>query len=909
MRVSLCVLALLLTLPLSTTAALADEVLKPASERFADPNAAEEPSFQRHLLPLMGRLGCNGRACHGSFQGQGGFRLSLFGYDFKADHEALLKGEKPRVSLEKPEESLVLFKPTHEDEHEGGQRMAMGSWQYNLMKRWIASGAKDDSEGHATLQRLEVIPAEIQFAQDGQKIQLQAIAHWSDGKREDVTPICRFQTNDGSVASVDEAGLVLATGAGDTHVVVFYDNGITPVPVIRPISPEVAAKYPSVPTPTKIDELVVQKLRKLGVVPSDLSTDEEFLRRVSLDLTGTLPTAEEVLAFKADKASDKRQKKIDELLERPGYAAWWATKLCDITGNNAAQLGNNQFRNEDSRQWYEWIEARLAKNVPYDEIVAGIVLATSRREGQSYTEYCEEMSKYYRKEDPASFADHDSLPHYWSKRNARNAEEKALGFAYTFLGVRLQCAQCHKHPFDQWSKQDFEHFTAFFNGIQYGFRNEDKAEREALQKALGLDSKKPNNEQQKELAKMAATGKTIPVQEVYVRQLRVNPNNRKNNKAKDNGASRVITPKVLGGEGVATTEYGDLREALMEWMRSEDNPYFAKAIVNRVWANYFNVGIIEPPDDQNLANPPSNEALLNYLTDEFVAHKYDLKWLHRTIVSSRTYQLSWKPNPTNRLDTRNFSRAVPRRLPAEVAYDALRLATAGKAECDKMLSDPDDRAIGPTTGYQNGNAKGTYALLTFGKPARATNCDCERSMEPSLLQTLFLRNDGEMLSLTERSGGWLQELSKAPAQPKAEVQRVGRGKEIAQIEKGLSKVKEQAAKLDKEKDKDELEELNRRKARLERQLATVRNAEAEADQAAAKAKAASESGDKVSPEVVASRGKELVREAYLRTLSREPNSEELAKSLAYLGDSATLQAGMRDILWALLNTKEFIVNH
>jgi hypothetical protein len=890
---------------LSSSLAMAGDVVKPASERFVEAAAPEEPSFQRHVLPLMGRLGCNGRACHGSFQGQGGFRLSLFGYDFKADHEALTKGDKPRTNVEKIDESLILFKPTHEDEHEGGQRMQLGSWQYNVMRRWIASGCKDDSASQATMQRLEVIPPEIQFGKDGQATPLQAIAYWSNGDREDVTPLCRFQTNDGSVASVDENGLVKATGQGDTHIVVYYDNGIATVPVIQPISAELAANYPSVPTPTKIDELVVQKLKKLGVVPSALSADEEFLRRVSLDVTGTLPTPDEVVAFLADTASDKRARKIDELLERPGYAAWWATRFSDITGNNAQQFNNNQFRNEDSRHWYQWLEARLAKNVPYDEIVAGIVLAKSRRDDQTYTQYCEEMSQYYRKENPTSFAEHDTMPYYWTRRNARTAEDKALTFSYAFLGVRLQCAQCHKHPFDQWSKQDFEHFTAFFTGVQYGFRKEDKAEKDKLQAALGVDTKKPNNEQQKELAKMAVEGKTVPLQEVYLRTPKVN--NGKNKKAKENGGSRVITPKTLGGEEVATQDYGDLREALMEWMRSEENPYFARAIVNRVWANYFNVGIIEPPDDQNLANPPSNEALLKHLTDEFIAHKYDLKWLHRTITNSRTYQLSWRPNPTNRLDTRNFSRAVPRRLPAEVAYDALRLATAGKTEATKVCTDVSDRAIGPTTGYQGGKGGASYALLTFGKPARATNCDCERSMEPSLLQTLFLRNDGEMLTLVERGSGWLAEVTKEPGKNKPEQKRNGRRRDLAQAERGLAKVKQKLKSLDKEKDESEIKELEARKKKLESQLADARKTQTKEE---AEAKAAAEPTDtKVAPEVVAARGKELVREAYLRTLSRQPTEDEMAKSLAYLSDSATLSAGLRDILWALLNTKEFIVNH
>ncbi|HTN76584.1 MAG TPA: DUF1549 domain-containing protein, partial [Pirellulaceae bacterium] len=546
----------------------ADEVLPPASERFKEAAMGEEPSFQRHVLPLMGRLGCNGRACHGSFQGQGGFRLSLFGYDFKADHDALTQGEKPRVNLKSPAESLITFKPTHEDEHEGGQRMDEGSWQYNVFRKWIEAGAKDDSAAQAKLERLEVTPAEIQFVQDGQQASLRAIAVWSNGDREDVTPICRFQTNDGTVAAVDETGLVKATGRGDTHIIVFYDNGITAVPVIQPVSAEIAAKYPQVPTPTKIDELVVQKLKKLGVVPSELSADTEFLRRVSLDITGTLPTASEIKAFVADASSDKRALKIDELLERPAYAAWWATRLCDLTGNNATQSGNPNFRNEESRQWFDWIEHRIAQNMPYDELVAGIVLATGRGEDQSFLDYCEEMSKYYRKNDPVSFAEHETLPHYWSRRNVRNGEEKALSFAYAFLGVRLQCAQCHKHPFDQWSKGDFEHFTAFFNNIQYGYRPADKAEREKLQASLGIDTKKPNNEQQKQIQAMANSGKTVPFQEVYINARKANAKGKNDKKS---SSSRVVTPKVLGGEEVANAgEKSDLREALMDWMRGPE---------------------------------------------------------------------------------------------------------------------------------------------------------------------------------------------------------------------------------------------------------------------------------------------------------------------------------------------------
>jgi hypothetical protein len=881
------------------TSAWAADVQAPVSERFADAHGQEEPSFQRHVLPLMGRLGCNGRACHGSFQGQGGFRLSLFGYDFKADHDALTAGEKPRVNLKNPAESLIVFKPTHEDEHEGGQRMEEGSWQHHIFLRWIEAGAKDDSTEQASLTRLEVIPAEIQFKTEGEAVKLQAIAHWSNGDREIVTPISRFQTNDGSVAEVDENGAVTCTGQGDTHIIVFYDNGIASVPVIQPISPEVAANYPQVPTPTKVDELVVQKLKKLGIVPSELSSDAEFLRRVSLDMTGTLPTPDEIKAFLADKSADKRAQKIDELLERPTYAAWWATRLCDITGNNAQQLPNNAFRNEDSKQWYDWIEKRIADNVPYDQIIASIVLATGRSAGQSYEDYCEEMSQYYRKKDPRSFADHDTLPHFWARRNVRTPEDKALAFAYAFLGVRLQCAQCHKHPFDQWSQQDFEHFQAFFTNIQYGNNPASSKERAQMLEALGLGGKKPNNEVQKKLQAIAAKGEPIPLQELFVRE--TNNNRNRNNKGKNSGSSRVITPKVLGGEEVDSHE-SDLRHSLMDWLRSPQNPYFARAIVNRVWANYFNVGIIEPADDQNLANPPSNEALLAYLTQEFVAHGYDLKWLHRTIANSRTYQLSWRPNPTNRLDTRNFSRAVPRRLPAEVAYDALNFATASDAEMARLLTDVSQRAIGPTSGYQqNGGRGASYALATFGKPARLTNCDCERSMEPSLLQTLFLRNDGEMLSLLERNNGWLAEVGKAEKSNSSQ-RESPRDEEftVEQLERARTKAQQILAKLDKKKDEKEYKKALLRKNRIELQLIAMRKAEA---------KPATPSGDKVDSAVVAQQGAQLVREAYLRTLSRPPQQDELDKSLAYLADSESLSSGLRDLLWALLNTKEFIVNH
>lgn len=373
-------------------------VAQPVSERFAKENPEETPDFRRHIIPLAGRLGCNGRACHGSFQGQGGFRLSLFGYDFAADHEALAKGDEPRVNLEKPAESLIIQKPTMAIDHDGGERLKVDSWPYHLLTKWIADGAQGDVDYDVTFAGLDITPNEMVFETAGAKVQLKVVAVWSDGTREDVTPLCRFQTNNETVATISEDGLVTCVGPGDTHVVAFYDNGVQPIPVIVPVSDQVGPSYPDVPAPTEVDRLVVEKLRKLGIVPSELADDAMFLRRLSLDMTGTLPSPSEIEAFLADTSQDKRAKKIDELLERPAYVAWWTTKFCDFTGNNDDNLNQASLvRGDASQQWYDWIYKRIAENTPYDELAANIVLATSREPDESFIDYSRSMSALYHK--------------------------------------------------------------------------------------------------------------------------------------------------------------------------------------------------------------------------------------------------------------------------------------------------------------------------------------------------------------------------------------------------------------------------------------------------------------------------------------------------------------------------------
>lgn len=894
------------TWTLATTALLgclsvvdaADDVLR-IDQRFAA-DISETPDFRQHVVPLLGKLGCNGRACHGSFQGRGGLRLSLFGYDFKSDHEALALGDKPRVNSAMVAESLMLQKPLQVIPHEGGTRLKEGTWQHKVLTKWIEGGARPVDAKTAEFVRLEVTPEEIVSQKRGETFVLKAIAVWSNGIREDVTPLCRFQSNNDQIATIEESGIVTSAGPGDTHVVVFYDNGVVPVPVVQPVSDKFGPNYPAVPTPTKIDELVVQKLKKLGMVQSDVCTDAEFLRRVSLDMVGTLPTAGEVEAFLADQSADKRALKIEELLERPAYAAWWATKFSDWTGNNAGKLNQRMpDPNTLSSHWYEWLRTRVEKNVPYDQIAEGIILAVSREEGESYEKYCERMSGYYHKDSKEDFADQPSLTHYWIRREFDKPEERALGFAYTFLGIRIQCAQCHKHPFDQWTKDDFDRFKEFFTRARYANAPGTKDDEQAMLEKAGIDVKKlKGNDLRKELSTRVKNGDVIPFPELFVvAPTRRNAQAEKNNKDKDKKRQQYVagrTAKVLGGEEIKIEEMADPREALMDWLRDDDNPYFARSIVNRIWAGYFNVGIVEPVDDLSLANPPSNDALLDYLAAEFKARKYDMKWLHRTIANSRTYQLSWRTNSSNEFDERNFARAVPRRLPAEVAYDALQMATMSDFEAASWSTSLKDRAIADAI-VNNRRGRSNYALTVFGRSIRESNCECDRSMESSLLQTVFLQNDSEVLTMISGKGRWVDQVMKRP-EPGKDARQAGddvkqrQARRLAQAD--IGKLKQRLAAMEKKGKTEGIE--------------AVRKELAEREQ---KAKDEGPSSDHATSVSNGASPQEIIEQAYLRTLSRYPSDSETERATRYLTESGDLSRGTRDLLWALVNTKEFVVNH
>ncbi|MEQ9411115.1 MAG: DUF1549 and DUF1553 domain-containing protein [Fuerstiella sp.] len=902
-------LGLILSVLLAGTVVAEDPVINSAAQRFAT-ETDETPDFQRHVVPLLGKLGCNGRACHGSFQGRGGFRLSLFGYDFKSDHEELYG----RVDTETPSESLILQKPLMEVPHEGGQRLKSGSWQHQILRNWVQADCPPHAEDAARLTSLDVSPKEILFARDGQTAQLKAVAIWSDGTREDVTDLCRFQSNDDQVADISSEGFVTNGAPGDTHVVVFYDNAVVPIPVIRPVSDQTGDNYPVTPTPTKIDELVVNRLKKLGVVQSDLSTDEEFLRRVSLDVAGNLPTAAEIREFVADTRPDKRARKIDELLERPGYAAWWTTRLCDFTGNSDDQLNNvTPVRTAASKQWYDWIHTRVQKNVAYDDIVEGLVMAVSRDPGESFEEYCENMSRLYHKDGDYDFAEREYLPHYWARRNFQQLEDRVIGFSYTFLGIRIQCAQCHKHPFDQWTQDDFNGFQGFFTGVTGRNNNPRPEARKAYQQMLAKLETGDNkgNQLRRELARLLQKGETVPFGEVYTTpppKVETVKRNGSQQKVRRGGGRTATEARLLGQEPIDLTQYDDIREPLMAWLRSPDNPLFAKAFVNRVWASYFNVGIVSPADDLNLANPPSNGPLLDYLAQEFIAHDFDMKWLHREILNSRTYQLSWQPNSTNRLDERNFARAVPRRLPAEIAWDMVTQAVSNDEKFAEYVNSIEDRAVavpGAGSRYRGRNDAG-YALTIFGRSIRESNCDCDRSEEPSLLQTIFLRNDGQVLGLLDSKSGWLAQVAQeheVEFRPKSPTENDrGAAARMAQLRQTYQKrLQAQQAALNKLKKKEGTE---KQVARLEAQIKSMRKKWKQ--YLGPEEETAEESSTDAAGTIDVAKA---VEDAYLRTLSRQPTKEEAAAASEFIAEADSQIDGLRGVMWALLNTKEFIVNH
>jgi hypothetical protein len=720
-----------------------------ASAAVTLPNGGrvEKVDFERHVMGLFGRAGCNSGSCHGSFQGKGGFRLSLFGYDPEKDYLALTREALGRrVNPADPDNSLLLLKAAGAVEHGGGRRFGRDSWQYQVFREWIVAGAPWTA-GSGAVKSIAINPSEQAFTRPGETGQLRVLATFADGSQEDITPFCEYRSNDDAVAEVSNVGQVKGLRAGDTAVIVSYRGNVLPVRVLVPYPAEASFRYPQVPEVNYVDREVFAKLRRLNIVPSDLAGDAEFLRRLTIDTIGSLPSPDEVRAFIADKDPKKREKKIDELLAHPLHAALWATKFSDITGNNTDALENpQQLRAKRSQQWHDWLRKRFAENRPYDEIVHGILCATSR-EGKSPEEWVKAVKaeeETLQKDFDKTYADRASLDLFWRRQQPVTIDQWGEKTAAAFMGVRLECAQCHKHPFDRWTQVDYRAFANVYTTVAFGISPEAKSVIET-----------ENQERQKNAKTKNAVG---PIRELFVGT----PLPGKGAVGGGKGlphpdTGRPLAPKCPGGPEVTMKSGEDPRVQVFEWLRSPDNPWFTRAFVNRVWGHYFGVGIVDPVDNFSLANPPSNPKLLDALARDFLDHKFDIRAIERTVLLSRTYQLSSDTNPTNKLDRNNYSHAFLRPMMAEVVVDVLNTAMGTTEDFGKDQAPAGARAIEVgASRVANGNVN--YAFRIFGRPPRTTACDCERAMEPGLPQKLFFMVDPGVLTKIKAPKGRLQQL-------------------------------------------------------------------------------------------------------------------------------------------------------
>ncbi len=707
-------------------------------------------NFPNQIVPIFTKNGCNGGGCHGKSGGQNGFRLSLLGFEPADDYVYLVKESRGRrLFPTAPDRSLLLLKPTGTLPHGGGKRIEADSDEYRLLIRWIEQGMPYGNANDPVVTRIEVIPKERTMPLEAEQ-QLVVLAHYSNGSIEDVTRSALYEVNDKDMAKVDSSGDVqLFQQPGDVAVMVRYQSQVAVFRATVPLGAAVA----DLPAPNNfVDELVFKKLRSMGMPASPSSDDSTFLRRVTIDVAGRLPTAKETEAFLADKRPDKRDRWIETLLDSPGYADYFANKW-------SALLRNKRNSDTDKRATYafhDWIRDSLLENKPYDRFVRDILAASG------------ELSR-----NPAVA---------WF-RQVKEPTAELEDTAQLFLGMRLQCAQCHHHPFEKWSQRDYYRLAAFFTQV----------------------SRKPGERPGEEI--------------IFTRRGQAQAINKK---------TRQPEPAAgLGATPVALASDQDPRQALVDWMVDPKNPFFARALANRYWKHFFGRGLVDPEDDMRETNPPSDPDLLDALAKHFISSHYDLKDLVRTICRSQTYQLSALPNGFNQKDKSTFSRFYPKRLAAEVLLDAVNQVTAAENRFEGLPAGTEAVQL-PDNSFNNSS----YFLTVFGRPDASSSCECERSQDASLAQSLHLLNAKEIQEkLTAESG---------------------RAAALAKDEK----------RLDAEK----------------------------------------------------------IGELYRWVYSRSPSAEELKVAIGYLQKVAErkseketpLQVKRRayeDMLWALINTKEFLFNH
>ncbi|MDZ4687956.1 MAG: DUF1549 and DUF1553 domain-containing protein [Planctomycetaceae bacterium] len=714
--------------------------------------AAERPvSFVNDVVPVLTKAGCNVGVCHAKAgNGQNGFQLSLLGFEPQEDFEHLVKeGRGRRVFAGAADQSLLLLKASGQLPHGGGVRLAKSSEGFSLLRDWIRQGAPYDRAEEPRLVAFEIQPARGTITRQGEQ-QLQALARYSDGRVRDVTGLALYESNDKAMAEVTDRGLVKVLDiTGNVAIMVRYQGQVA---VFSGSVPLGAAVEHLPPAKNFVDEAVFANLKRIGVPPSAVCDDATFLRRVTLDVAGRLPTEDEAMAFLASQDDNKRDQAIDALLRSPEYADFFAGKWTALLKNRRDDTSDivSNFA------FHAWVRDGLLANKPYDQFVRELLAATGTVIGNP--------------------------PVAWYKR-VKEPKQQIEDVAQLFLGVRMQCAQCHHHPFERWSQDDYYSLAAFFSQV----------------------GRKPS----------ATRGEDL----IFHKRGLATATNVKSGLALKPAALGDAIPEIAADE--------DPRLRLADWMSSGDNPFFAKALVNRYWKHFFQRGLIEPEDDIRDTNPPTNPELLSALERHFISGGFDLKELVRTITRSTAYQLSATPNEHNLADRQNYSRYYPRRLQAEVLLDAIDRLTGSQTDFANLP--PGTRAVAlPDNSYN----RSSPFLRVFGRPEGESVCECERVQSSSLAQSLHLINASDIKSKLAHPNGRAERLAKEdkPAEAK-------------------------------------------------------------------------------------------VRELYLAAFSSEPRSDELKIALDYLADPRVDAEGkpvdaqkagrenFQDLIWALVNTKEFLFNH
>lgn len=696
--------------------------------------------FRTEVQPLLSKLGCNAGGCHGKASGQNGFKLSLFGFDTEFDFAAITREARGRrVFAANPDESLFLTKATGKVPHGGGKRLNPTGPDYQVIRRWLSTGAPATAPDAPRVVKLRVTPTDA-VLQPNQLQQVAVLAEYSDGSTRDVTRQSEFASNLDVVAVVEADGLVKARQqSGEAAVMARHMGFVAVFRAMVPHGPQLAA-IPDFTPDNYIDELTVAKWKKLGLKPSAPCDDAVFIRRITVDLCGRLPTAAEAKAFLEDKAADKRAKLIDKLLDSPDYPAYFAMKWGAILRNS-----NLAGADQAAVAFHRWIKDSIARNRPYDEFVRGIVAAAGE------------------------WQDAPAINWLWQNRDDQ-LHQVTADVAQIFLGVRLQCAKCHHHPYERWGQADYYGLAGFFTRLG--------------RKSFGQPP--PYY-----AASSTTTGEQNPL------------------------TGKVPEPKFPDGPLGKFTPDEDPRHALVDWMAKPGNPFFAKALVNRMWGHFLGRGLVHEVDDLRETNPPSNPELLGALAKDFTEHKYDVKHAIRLILNSRVYQLSAEPTEFNKNDRQNFARYYARRMPAEVFLDAVNAACGTKTAFGSSGVTLTTRAVDlPHEGF------GSYFLDTFDRPKRVSVCECERSSAATLGQVLLLANSDEMENKIGDGSGRVAKLMK----------------------------------------------------------------------------------DKKSTT-------EMIDELYLSAFSRKPTAPELNRTKEYIETSTDRQKAVEDVLWAILNSKEFMFNH